>query len=243
MLLNTYQDAGPYHWSVQLAFDSNSGNLEAFHGDNLNTIDVPYETDRWKKIQVIIDEDDDWTRIYYDDELVTEYAWTGGVLGDGGGALDIAAVDLFGNGASPIYYDDIRLESGCGFTRFDDPDNDGLDTETELRKGTNSCKDDTDGDGVLDGLDNCPRRHNPDHSDCDANGLGDLCELIDGTAHDCNQNGMIDACDPESADIPLFVEQLLADVRDPILECMFDANGDGALDGLDVQPFVAAQIP
>ena len=33
-----------------------------------------------------------------------------GVLGDGGGGLVIAAVDLFATGASSVYYDDLRLE-------------------------------------------------------------------------------------------------------------------------------------
>ncbi len=238
-LLNTYQDGGPYDWSVQIGFDSNSGNLEVFHGDGVNTVDVPYATDRWVKIQVIVDEDDDWTRIYYDDDLVTEYAWTGGVLGDGGGALDVAAVDLFANGASRLLYDDLRFESGCGVTRFADPDGDGVDTETELRQGTDSCRDDSDGDGLPDGVDNCPQYHNADQADCDGDGVGDLCEQLDGSATDCNGNGVIDACDMETIDITLFVSQLLADVRDPVLECMFDSNHDGLLNGLDVQFFVS----
>ena len=110
MLLNTYNSGGPYHWSVQLQFDSNDGMLKAFHGDGTDRIDVPYDTDRWVKIQTIIDIEDDWTQIYYDDELVTEYTWTGGVLGDGGGALDVAVVDLFANGSTSVYYDDLILE-------------------------------------------------------------------------------------------------------------------------------------
>jgi hypothetical protein len=109
VLLNTYNDGGPYHWSVQMQFDSNDGMLKVYHGDGLNTIDVPYVTDRWVKIQAVIDLDNDWTQVYYDDELITEYSWTGGVLGDGGGQLDIAAVDLFANGSSPVFYDDLVL--------------------------------------------------------------------------------------------------------------------------------------
>jgi len=242
ILLNTYQDGGPYHWSVQMGVDSNSGNLEVLHGNDLNTINVPYVTDRWTKIQVIVDADDDWTRIYYDDELVTEYPWTGGVLGDGGGALDIAAVDLFANGSSSVYYDDLRLASGCGFTRFADPDGDGVDTETELLQGSNSCEADTDDDGLLDGADNCPRYHNPDQADCNGNGVGDLCELLAGAGGDCNGNGVLDGCDPEASDVGLFVTQLLSATPDPMLACMYDLNGDGAFDGLDVRPFVDGLI-
>ncbi len=110
MLLNTYNDGGPYNWSVQMQFDSNDGMLKVFHGDGTNTIDVPYITDRWVKIGILVDLDNDWTQVYYDDNLIAEYTWTGGVLGDGGGALDIAAVDLYANGSSSIFYDDILLE-------------------------------------------------------------------------------------------------------------------------------------
>ena len=86
-LLNTYNDGGPYNWSVQMQFDSNNGMLKVFHGDGTNTIDVPYDTDRWVEIQIVIDLNNDWTQVYYDDQLITEYSWTGGVLGNGGGAL------------------------------------------------------------------------------------------------------------------------------------------------------------
>ena len=84
-LLNTYTAGAPHDlakdWSVQMQFDSNDGMLKVFHGDNLNTINVPYETDRWVKIQAIVDLENDWTQIYYDDTLITEYSWTGGGFG------------------------------------------------------------------------------------------------------------------------------------------------------------------
>ena len=110
LLLNTYQDGGPYHWSVDLQADSNTGMLKVYHGDGENTIDIPYETDRWTKVQIVIDLEDDWTRIYYDESLVTEYPWTGGILGDGGGAREVAVIDLWANGSSPVFYDDLKVE-------------------------------------------------------------------------------------------------------------------------------------
>ncbi len=113
IMLNTYSDVGPHEapdWSVQLDFDSNDGMLKVYHGDGMNTIDVPYVTDEWVKIAVVIDLDNDWTQIYYDDALVTEYSWTGGVLGDGGGALSIGAVDLYANGSTSVYYDALSLK-------------------------------------------------------------------------------------------------------------------------------------
>ena len=113
VMMNTYSDAGPWeegHWSIQMNFDSNDGMLKVYYGNGLNTVNVPYDPDRWVKVQAVIDLDDDWTQIYYDDDLVTEYPWTGGVLGGGGGASDIAIVDLYANGSTPIYYDDLKLK-------------------------------------------------------------------------------------------------------------------------------------
>lgn len=110
VLLNSYNDGGPYDWSVQYNFDSNDGMLKVYYGNGLNTVDRPYEPDRWVAIQAIVDLDNDWTRVYYDDDFVAEYSWIGGVLGDGTGVSNIAAVDLFAQGSSAIYYDNLRLE-------------------------------------------------------------------------------------------------------------------------------------
>ncbi len=164
ILLNTYNDGGPYHWSVQVRFDSTDGMLKAMHGAGIDEIAMPYQGDRWVRLQAIIDLDEDWTRVYYDDNLVAEYPWTGGILGGGGGALDVAAADLFGNASSSIYYDDIRLEPiiGCGETLEGDADEDGLPLVDEFRIGTDSCNADTDNDGLLDGADNCPLDPEPD---------------------------------------------------------------------------------
>lgn len=198
VMLNTYDPAGPHNepdWSVQMQFDSNSGMLKVFHGDGINTIDVPYVTDRWVKIQTVIDLESDWTQIYYDDNLITEYTWTGGVLGGGGGALDIGAVDLYANNSSPVYYDDLKIELGCGDTLASDADNDLLQLLDEFLIGTDSCNPDTDGDGWLDGEDNCPLTPNPGQEDCDGDGMGDACAIANGFAEDCNGNGVPDSCD------------------------------------------------
>jgi hypothetical protein len=112
VLMNTYVDGGPHaesDWSVQMQFDSNDGMLKVYYGNGLDTVAVPYDTDRWVEIQVSIDLPADRAGVYYDGELVAEYPWTGGVLGGGGGAANVAALDLYANGSSPVYYDDLRL--------------------------------------------------------------------------------------------------------------------------------------
>ena len=75
---------------------------------------------------------------------------------------------------------------------------------------------DGDGDGVVDGADNCPSTPNPDQANNDHDGLGDVCDPDDDndgvadTADNCkttanpNQadydgNGRGDACDPVTA--------------------------------------------
>jgi thrombospondin type 3 repeat protein len=50
----------------------------------------------------------------------------------------------------------------------------------------NSCMNycqyaDTDGDGVNDPVDNCPDNANADQADCDADGIGDVCDSQNGT--------------------------------------------------------------
>lgn len=67
--------------------------------------------------------------------------------------------------------------------------------------------------------------------DCNQNLVPDWCEA------DCNANGLADDCETEGPDIAAFVERLLsADAQENV--CPFDLTGDGAVDGLDIQPFV-----
>ncbi|HOW73879.1 MAG TPA: SUMF1/EgtB/PvdO family nonheme iron enzyme [Phycisphaerae bacterium] len=56
---------------------------------------------------------------------------------------------------------------------------------------------DIDGDGIPDTSDNCPNVANPDQSDCDHDGKGDVCAIADGSSLDCNGNGVPDGCDTD----------------------------------------------
>ena len=91
----------------------------------------------------------------------------------------------------------------------------------------------------------------PFSEDCNANAIPDECEIdMNSPAPggpffcaancdpDCNGNGIPDTCDPESRDVGAFVATLTADVPDPMMVCMLDRNGDGLVNGDDIQLFV-----
>ena len=56
---------------------------------------------------MVIDLVADTQAFYYGNQLLFQGSWTGGM--SGGGITSIAAVDLFANGATSVYYDDISL--------------------------------------------------------------------------------------------------------------------------------------
>lgn len=72
---------------------------------------------------------------------------------------------------------------------------------------------DSDADGVLNSLDNCPSVSNPSQADCDQNGIGDACQagntdcnsnsvpdycdITSGTSADADSNGIPDSCQPD----------------------------------------------
>jgi hypothetical protein len=106
ILLNQYDDAGATNnWSTQVNFSSLTGMVtpEGLCGGT----PVPLVQDQWVEIRVEIDLDADTQEFYYDDQLVWECSWSEGV--SGGGITSIAAVDLFANLATSVYYDDLSL--------------------------------------------------------------------------------------------------------------------------------------
>jgi Thrombospondin type 3 repeat len=112
---------------------------------------------------------------------------------------------------------------------------------------------DTDGDGVADGVDNCPVLSNPSQADADGDGQGDACDpdddgdgVADGADNcpttsnpnqaDADGDGQGDACDPDDDG------DGVADGADncPVLSnpSQADADGDGQGDACDPQTYV-----
>jgi hypothetical protein len=129
ILLNTYAQPSTFNWSVQIGFDSATGNYHCDCGMH-PPVEGPFIYDQWVEIRAEIYLDHDWVQVYYDGELIDNplvadhpilgggYIWTKGVFGtDPAGQLNIAAVDLYGNvagGDGNAYYDDMTLEPGSG---------------------------------------------------------------------------------------------------------------------------------
>ena len=111
VMQNRYNDQNQdLHWSVQVRFDSDFGMMEA----EFDGIQMPYITGDWVELRVEIDMDADWHTFYYNDVALYSKAWTAGPNNDFLGSLDIGAVDLYANGASPIYYDNMSLVPAPG---------------------------------------------------------------------------------------------------------------------------------
>lgn len=112
IMQNVYNDAGSgLNWSVQVKFDSATGTLLNDGGASGGS--MPYLTDQWVPIRVEIDLDADTQSFFYNDQLLYAGTWTEEV--SGAGVAEIGAIDLFANGASPIYYDDISISAAVAF--------------------------------------------------------------------------------------------------------------------------------
>jgi hypothetical protein len=107
IMLSDYTDGAGQNnkWAVQLRMDSDLGVVEYEH-DGIQDVLI---TGQWIEIRVEIDLDNDWHQFYWDGLLLAEKAWTAGPNNGGDGFLNIAAVDLFANGATAVYYDDMTL--------------------------------------------------------------------------------------------------------------------------------------
>ncbi len=110
ILLSDYLDgAGQENkWAIQLRFDSLNQIVESEH----DVLNLPLITGQWVDLVTLIDLDADLFKLYYGGQLLIEKAWTAGPNNDGLGILNIAAVDLFANAATEVYYDGMSLSEG-----------------------------------------------------------------------------------------------------------------------------------
>jgi len=104
IVMSDYAD-GDGHWNIQMAMDSFTLEIEA----QWDGYTLPLIQGRWVELLAVIDMDQDWYDFYYDGELLEYKPWSDGVNNDGEGSLNISCIDLYANGASNVYYDDISI--------------------------------------------------------------------------------------------------------------------------------------
>lgn len=103
IMLNTYADGGDKNWSTQVNMSAATGLVT----DDVTGNELTLVTDAWAEIRVEVDLDLDTQDFYYNGALLYSETWSDHV--SGGGAAEIRCLDLWGNGASVHYYDDVSL--------------------------------------------------------------------------------------------------------------------------------------
>jgi len=98
ILLNSYDDGANQDWSVQTTFDLAAGTIGFWHGGEATIL-----YDQWVELKYIIDLDNNTVDKYYNGELIVTDQWDDNVNGT------LGAIDLYGNNASSVYYDDITI--------------------------------------------------------------------------------------------------------------------------------------
>jgi hypothetical protein len=98
ILMNMYKDGGPDDWSDQTEFRMDGGVVHFADGQ-----EMPLVRDKWVEVKYVIDLDNNTVDRYYNGTFVGTGQWDDNAHGT------FQAVDLFGNNASSVYYDDIVL--------------------------------------------------------------------------------------------------------------------------------------
>jgi len=99
ILMNQYDDPGAtLDWSVQTEFHLDTGIVHFWSG-----AETPIVFDKWVEVKCVIDLDNNKLDYYYNGALISTAAW------DDTGHKTLQAIDLYGNGASSVYYDDILV--------------------------------------------------------------------------------------------------------------------------------------
>lgn len=79
----------------------------------------------------------------------------------------------------------------------------------------------------------------PTPGDCNGNSQPDLIDILTAVSTDCNANALPDECEAVYTDVGQFVGVLTGTISNPVLNCMYDRNGDTAVNGKDISGFIA----
>jgi hypothetical protein len=106
ILLNRYRDGGPYDWSIQTDYNLTAGTITPWTGDTGSNARIVY--DQWVEIRLVIDLTANTFEESYHGTRIAAGVWDNNAHGT------LQAIDLFGNGASSVFYDDLKIESAGG---------------------------------------------------------------------------------------------------------------------------------
>ena len=108
ILLNQYTANGTQNWSTEVLFDADVNEVQDVDGPST----LRLIRDRWVEVTVDINLALDRQAVMYDGEVLFTDAWTSHVAD--GGTPTIAAVDLFSNAGTSVYWDDLSLQEVTG---------------------------------------------------------------------------------------------------------------------------------
>jgi subtilisin family serine protease len=108
---NVYSDTdlSIISWSTQVIFDSATG-MVSNEASGANPGSVPMVTGQWVDLRLDVDLDNDLQTFWYNGTQVYSGSWTQQFPSQAvPGILNIGAIDLFANGATAVYYDNIQI--------------------------------------------------------------------------------------------------------------------------------------
>jgi hypothetical protein len=140
VLMNTYVAASQtYNWSDMIEF--RNGRVTSYGGSNFYSLagkSMELVPDQWVDLRVDVDLAANLQWIYYHGTLLHATAW------QADGVSRMQAIDLFSDGGSAAYFDDVVLEPR---TAFPDCNGNGVDDAADIAAGTSQ---DCNGDGIPD---------------------------------------------------------------------------------------------
>jgi hypothetical protein len=101
ILLNQYNDGGPYNWSVQIQNNMDTGVVTSDIGGGATR---PLVRDAWNTFRFDFNFGSGTVSEYYNGSLLSTHP-----LHDGTGQNALGGIDLFANGAAPVYYDNLSI--------------------------------------------------------------------------------------------------------------------------------------
>ena len=100
ILLNQYAHGGPYNWSVQIQNNMGTGQIISDQG---GAATLPMVKDSWVELGFTFDLSASTVTETYNGTVLSTHAW------QTDGINQLQGMDLFANGAGPVYYDNLSL--------------------------------------------------------------------------------------------------------------------------------------